>query len=209
MHIDTVAEASVPQRRHDAQMLRRLLVDAIVLFLVTPAGTASSEVVLRRADSSVLAPRAARAVEVPGTGFRSPLPPPLVVLTGFDPPDRPWGAGHRGVDLAGSVGTAVRAAGDGEVVYAGQLAGRGVVSVQHPNGLRTTYEPVDPVVGAGERVVAGQVLGRLAAGHPSCAPAVCLHWGARTGPDVYVDPMLLVTGWRVRLWPWDVGPGDA
>jgi murein DD-endopeptidase MepM/ murein hydrolase activator NlpD len=130
-----------------------------------------------------------------------------VVLTRFDPPDRPWGSGHRGVDLAGAVDEPVRASGAGQVVYAGYLAGRGVVSVQHANGIRTTYEPVDPDVGRGEQVRAGQILGRLAAGHTSCAPAVCLHWGARTGPDAYLDPMLLVIRRPVRLLPWDGAPG--
>jgi murein DD-endopeptidase MepM/ murein hydrolase activator NlpD len=150
--------------------------------------------------------RAATALPTAGTRFSFPLPAPVTVLTPFDPPDRPWGSGHRGVDLVGAVGAQVRASAAGAVVYAGNLAGRGVVSVQHANGLRTTYEPVDAEVRAGDRVVAGQVLGRLAAGHPACTPAVCLHWGARAGPNAYLDPMLLVTGWRVRLLPWDPVP---
>jgi murein DD-endopeptidase MepM/ murein hydrolase activator NlpD len=145
---------------------------------------------------------AARSAEV-RPGFTLPVQPPAVVLTPFDPPDRPYGSGHRGVDLAAPAGTAIRAAAAGTVVFAGQLAGRGVVSVQHRDGIRTTYEPVQPVVSSGDDVVAGQLLARLDAGHPSCAPAACLHWGARIGPDDYLDPMLLLNGWPVRLLPWD------
>ena len=70
----------------------------------------------------------------------------------FDPPPDRYGAGHRGADLAGAPGSPVLAAGDGVVVFAGMVAGRPVVSVDHAGGLRTTYEPVDAVVGAGQPV---------------------------------------------------------
>ena len=116
------------------------------------------------------------------------------MLTAFRPPRVRWGAGHRGVDLAAAVGTQIRAAGAGTVVYAGTLAGRGVVWIQHSPSLRTTYEPVGPTVVAGDSVGAGTLIGALQGGHLSCLPASCLHWGARAGPDDYLDPMLLLTG---------------
>jgi len=183
-------------------MLHRLLIVLLAVALPSAGPTASGALL----DASVERSRAVAAHAAPGPAYSAPLPLPVEVLTPFDPPDQPWGSGHRGVDLAGRVGAPVRAAAAGEVVYAGTLAGRGVVSVQHADGIRTTYEPVESAVSAGAQVTAGQVLGTVAAGHASCAPAVCLHWGARTGPDVYLDPMLLVTGWRVRLLPWDGAP---
>jgi hypothetical protein len=67
----------------------------------------------------------------------------------FDPPPRPWLPGHRGVDLAADPGAPVYAAGPGVVRFAGEVAGRGVVSVDHAGGLRTTYEPVTPAVTEG------------------------------------------------------------
>jgi len=88
------------------------------------------------------------------------------------------------------VGAAVRVAAAGTVVFAGLLAGRGVVSVQHADGLRTTYEPVVPVVAAGTPVGPGAVLGTLAPGHRGCR-AACLHWGVRRGRGSYLDPLLL------------------
>lgn len=136
------------------------------------------------------------------TGFVLPVARPAVVLTPFRRPPTPYGAGHRGVDLAAAVGSPVRAAGSGIVVYAGSLAGRGVVSIDHPVGMRTTYEPVTASVGAGDTVVSGQVIGVLEAGHPSCVPAACLHWGARLPDGSYLDPMGLLLGLRVRLLPW-------
>jgi murein DD-endopeptidase MepM/ murein hydrolase activator NlpD len=128
------------------------------------------------------------------------------VVRRFDPPPEPWLAGHRGVDLAGSPGAAVLAAGAGTVAFAGTVAGRGVVSVDHPNGLRTTYEPVDATVRVGEPVGHGARLGALAAGHAGCPVAACLHWGLRRG-DTYLDPLLLLGFGRVRLLP--VGSATA
>jgi murein DD-endopeptidase MepM/ murein hydrolase activator NlpD len=128
------------------------------------------------------------------------LPPPAV-LTPFGAPDNPFGPGHRGVDLAGSVGQPVRAARGGTVVFAGPVAGHGVVSVQHDDGLRTTYEPVQPVVETGAVIRAGEVIGLLQPGHAGCAAQACLHWGVRRDRNEYLDPLVLLRPPRVRLLP--------
>lgn len=104
------------------------------------------------------------------------------------------------MDLAGEPGMVVRAAGPGVVHFAGSLAGRGVVSIQHSAGLRTTYEPVQPVVAAGDRVRTGDVIGRLTAGHRECPVTACLHWGLRLG-GAYLDPLSLLGLGKVRLLP--------
>ena len=133
--------------------------------------------------------------------FGWPVSPPRVVRR-FDPPPRPWLAGHRGVDLASTAGIEVRAAGAGTVVFVGEVAGRGVVSVAHVGGLRTTYEPVSATVNVGDQVNPGDPLGRLDAGHPGCPAAACLHWGLlRDG--LYLDPLALLGLGRVRLLPLD------
>lgn len=128
---------------------------------------------------------------------------PPRVQSRFDPPAQPWLTGHRGVDLVARQGTAVRAAGEGVVAYAGRLAGRGVVSVRHAGGIRTTYEPVLAEVSIGMAVRRGQVIGtvdRWSARHPSCAARSCLHWGARRAGR-YVDPLSLLDPPTVRLLP--------
>ena len=56
------------------------------------------------------------------TRLKWPLRPRPVVVRAFDAPERNWHRGHRGVDLAGSAGQAVYAAGAGTVVFAGVLA---------------------------------------------------------------------------------------
>jgi murein DD-endopeptidase MepM/ murein hydrolase activator NlpD len=129
-----------------------------------------------------------------------PLLPQPAVLTPFGAPENPFWPGHRGVDLAGSVGQPVRAARGGTVVFAGPVAGHGVVSVQHDDGLRTTYEPLAPIVHAGAVVATGAVLGTLVAGHRGCA-SPCLHWGLRRDRLEYVDPLVLLRPPRVRLLP--------
>jgi murein DD-endopeptidase MepM/ murein hydrolase activator NlpD len=96
----------------------------------------------------------------------------------------------------------VLAAGDGVVAFAGLVAGRPVVSVEHAGGLRTTYEPVQPGIAAGQVVARGFPLGVLVAGHGGCPAEACLHWGLRRGAT-YLDPMSLFRPPRVRLLPWN------
>jgi len=128
-----------------------------------------------------------------------PLDPAPEVVAGFDPPDTPYGAGHRGVDLAASIGQPVRAAMSGTVTFAGALAGRGVVVVDH-GATRTTYEPVEASVAVGATVKAGGRIGRLQLGGSHCFPRACLHWGWIEG-ETYLDPLLLVGAGPVRLLP--------
>ena len=133
-----------------------------------------------------------------------PLRPRPAVLRVFDAPALDWNRGHRGVDLSGSTGQPVYAAAEGTVVFAGELAGRPVVSVAHPGGLHTTYEPVRATVRAGQLIAAGAVLGVLEAGHAGCGAPACLHWGAMWGPAAradYVDPVGLVVTTPIRLKP--------
>lgn len=138
-----------------------------------------------------------------GGRLQWPLQPGVATRL-FDAPSPDWQRGHRGVDLAGAPGQPVYAAGPGTVVFAGVLAGRPVVSVAHPGGLRTSYEPVESQVRAGQLVEAGTPLGRLLPGHSGCPRPACLHWGAMWGPAAradYVDPLGLLAETRVRLKP--------
>lgn len=138
-----------------------------------------------------------------GVRLAWPLRPPPAVLRSFDAPNPDWQRGHRGVDLAGTAGQPVYAAGAATVIFAGVLAGRPVVALAHPGGLHTSYEPVRAVVRVGQRVSAASVIGELVAGHPGCA-AACLHWGAMWGPAAradYLDPLGLLASTPIRLKP--------
>lgn len=128
-----------------------------------------------------------------------PVDPGPQVVQPFDPPASQWGAGHRGVDLSGRHGQVVRAALGGQVTFAGVIAGKGVVTVDHGT-VRTTYEPVTATMRRGQAVHEGQALGRLRVWGSHCFPRACLHWGALRG-DVYLDPLSLVGAGPVRLKP--------
>lgn len=126
--------------------------------------------------------------------------PPLGVVDvvrGFDQLPHEYAAGHRGVDLRARNGEAALASADGVVTFAGSVAGRGVVTVEHADGIRTTYEPLAVAVQEGERIPVGHRLGEIVAGH--CAE-LCLHWGARSGKE-YIDPLSLLGYAKVRLLP--------
>ncbi|HSF26820.1 MAG TPA: M23 family metallopeptidase [Actinomycetes bacterium] len=126
---------------------------------------------------------------------------PLRLARGFAPPAQRWLPGHRGIDLAASVGAEVRAVDAGVVVWAGDLAGIAVVSIAHPNGLRSTYQPVEASVEIGDLVARGQPLGTVTVAGSHCAPAACLHLGAKRG-QTYLDPSLLLGLRRPRLLPY-------
>jgi murein DD-endopeptidase MepM/ murein hydrolase activator NlpD len=148
----------------------------------------------------VAAASAASSSPVPASAHRTwvwPLQPRPVVVRRFEPPAHRWDAGHRGVDLLGSPAEPVLAIGAGTVRFAGPLAGRGVVVVDH-GALRSTYEPVTAAVHRGDVVDAGEVIGLLQTPYSHCAPEVCLHLGLRRG-SVYLDPLDLLGPRPVRL----------
>lgn len=124
----------------------------------------------------------------------------MAVLEAFHPPAKRWLAGHRGVDLALAVGSPVMATAAGRVVFAGVVGGKPVVSVDHADGIRTTYEPVEASVAAGDVVEQGQILGTLLAGHRADGQDA-LHWGARRGRDHYLNPLHLIEPPVIRLKP--------
>ncbi|QIS14569.1 M23 family metallopeptidase [Nocardia arthritidis] len=148
------------------------------------------------------------AAAAPVGRFGWPLRPRPAVVRPFDNPAHDWLPGHRGVDLAGTPGQPVLAAGDGIVVFVGSVGGKSVVSLDHPGSLRTTYEPVRATVPVGARVTRGSVLGTLEPGHADCPAAACLHWGLRDQSGgrrgrAYLDPLRLLHSNPLRLKPVD------
>ncbi|AOX64621.1 hypothetical protein BJK06_01315 [Curtobacterium sp. BH-2-1-1] len=131
---------------------------------------------------------------------------PWVWPTGSRVVGRPWeapaddyAAGHRGIDVAAPLGTVVVAVDDGTVTFAGQVAGRGVVTIDHGGGLRSTVDSVAPGVATGDTVAQGDAVGTVSVGHcPAADP--CLHLGARLD-DRYADPTpyLPAAAWPVLL----------
>src|SRR5438067_52287 len=118
---------------------------------------------------------------VADSAYRPPVDAPVADL--FRPPPQPWAAGNRGIDYATRPGQEVRAAADGDVVFAGPVAGSLHAVVLHPDGLRTSYSFLGSVhVRRGDHVRGGDVVGTTGR-EP-------FHFGARAG-DAYLDPALL------------------
>jgi murein DD-endopeptidase MepM/ murein hydrolase activator NlpD len=134
-----------------------------------------------------------------------PLSPDPEVVRPFEPPQAIWESGHRGVDLAASLGQQVYAARAGTVSFAGRIAGKAVVVVDHGT-TRTTYEPVVARVRKGDIVAAGAPIGTVELFGSHCFPRACLHWGLIEGTE-YLDPLTLVDAVpRVRLLPLTPSP---
>lgn len=98
-----------------------------------------------------------------------------------------------------SVGDAVHAPGPGVVTFSGRVVDRGVVTITHPDGLRSSLEPVSDTPPVGTQVVTGEVVGVLASGG-HCGQRDCVHWGVRRG-DTYVDPLSLFEVGPIVLLP--------
>lgn len=142
--------------------------------------------------------------------YRSPTAAsrPQVIRT-FEKPAERWSAGHRGVDLAvPEHDQRVYAPAPGKVVFSGTVVNRKVLVIAHPDGRRSTFEPMDEALPVGTTVAAGDVIGTVAetANGNSERPyrrcsTPCLYWGVRQGgargdgsgkTAEYVNPMSLL-----------------
>jgi murein DD-endopeptidase MepM/ murein hydrolase activator NlpD len=108
------------------------------------------------------------------------------VITGFGP--KPNGQQSDGIDLAVPEGTAVRAAEDGVVAYAGnELKGYGnLILVRHANGFVTAYAHASEImVKRNDQVRRGQVIAK--SGQSGTVTSPQLHFEIRKG-SAPVDP---------------------
>ncbi len=138
-------------------------------------------------------------------GYLRPVRGPIT--RHFEPPPTPYAAGHRGIDMAVPGGTSVVASNAGTVAFAGAIAAELFVSIDHADGIRTTYSYLSLLsVAKGDVVARGQVIALSGPGHAgSTTPH--LHFGMRVG-DTYIDPEpFLIDGLRrdlsqaIRLTP--------
>ncbi|RAM39234.1 M23 family peptidase [Arthrobacter globiformis] len=161
------------------------------LLLLTTAAAAPSAA---PAPFALPAASPARATAPAPAGWRWPLVPRPAVLRLFDPPDKPWLSGHRGVDLgSASGGGPVTAPESGTVSFVGVVVDRAVITIDHGNGLRSSFEPVRSTLKKGASVAKGAVVGTLLAGH--CGTSPCVHWGVRRGAE-YLNPLSFILDLR-------------
>jgi len=143
-----------------------------------------------RIESSVLGalPRVARTplAAAPTGGLQWPLRGVLYARFG-----RKGKSPHDGIDLAAPVGTPVRTAAEGSVLFAGPQQGYGLlVIIEHPHGLVTVYaHNRDLRVRTGQQVREGQVIATVGESGKTRGPH--LHFEVRQD-GAPVDPLELL-----------------
>lgn len=120
-----------------------------------------------------------------------PVPAPIRVVSPFRAPPTPYASGHRGIDLEVAPRARLVAAESGIVRFAGMVAGRGVVSIDHGGGVVSAIEPIDPSVATGDELAAGAEIGTAARG--GHCEGDCVHFGVRVDGE-YVSPFLFLGG---------------
>lgn len=100
-------------------------------------------------------------------------------------------ARHKGLDMAGPIGTPIYATADGVVTHAGWDSGYGrLVKIQHAFGIETRYAHLSQVrVEVGQRVSRGDRIGDMGNSGRSTGPH--LHYEIRVGGEA-VNPMIYI-----------------
>lgn len=134
-------------------------------------------------------------VAQPGVAMAQYIEPvEATVVDHFRPPQHFGGPGNRGWEYATSPGSPVRAVAGGVVAFAGPIGGALYVSINHPDGLRTTYSQVSSIaVHRGEVVAAGSIIARTRTrfhfgviDHGAYRDPATLFAGRGVGPPVLV-----------------------
>ncbi|UVI34868.1 peptidoglycan DD-metalloendopeptidase family protein [Brevibacterium spongiae] len=114
--------------------------------------------------------------------------PAMEIITAFDPPDKPWLKGHRGIDVLAEEGEPLRAPTAGEVRFAGTVAGTATLSVLTDSGHVLSFQPATTSLKKGETFSAGERIGTVGAGG-HCERS-SLHIGAwpADSDKRYIDP---------------------
>ncbi|MGB3402167.1 MAG: peptidoglycan DD-metalloendopeptidase family protein [Microcoleaceae cyanobacterium] len=111
-----------------------------------------------------------------------------------------WGRMHRGIDIAGPIGTPIVAAAPGVVSYAGWNSGGygNLVEIVHPDGSLTLYAHNNRIlVNKGQKVVQGQQISEMGSTGRSTGPH--LHFEIHSSGTGAVNPMALLPQERSNL----------
>ena len=187
-------------------MPRRLSAVALAVILVASCPPAGAGPRRHSPARAVDAAGAAPGSPPPVTAASGPWSPPVdgPVVRAYEPPGRPFGPRHLGLDFAAPPGTPVRAAGDGVVVFAGRAGRTWAVSVEHPGARRTTYAYLRRIrVAPGWPVRRGAVLGESGGAGPGHEASV-VHFGYRiNGRPEDPAPLFAAPPPRITLAPLD------
>jgi murein DD-endopeptidase MepM/ murein hydrolase activator NlpD len=143
---------------------------------------ATAAAIAKNASTNIAALAVQADAKEPASATGLSMPLEADTTSGYGWRKDPLGHGrkfHSGVDLRAAYGTEVPAAAAGEVTFAGEQGGYGtMVVVRHEDGFETRYAHLSSTaVQAGDRVDAGQAVGRVGSSGRSTGPH--LHFEVR------------------------------
>lgn len=130
--------------------------------------------------------------------WRQPFRGGFTLVKAFNPPDRPWLSGSRGVwlNLHNPQGT-IESPCDGRVIYSAELAGRKVLSIDC-GGIHSTFEPVVTTLHTGQSVKRGEQIASVPPLESEWTSTSIqegeIHWGAKVSRTRYINPLRMLTG---------------
>ena len=189
----------------------------VIVCMVWLTGHAQPAVALGLPAAARTVPAA--ATTYPGSNWVSPLASASVPVHEYRGPLSRFGTGHRGVDYRVKQGQALLSPSAGIVVFGGPVATIPFVSIQHPNGYRTTFSPACTTLPIGTPVLAGQRVAKVC--RPDlppvpiknpvvtgvklvlkylnpfshCRPQLCLHLSLRHH-GMYLSPLAVIDGMK-------------
>jgi len=137
------------------------------------------------------------AQEAPKINWAPPLESPVNLVNLYRQPNSDYSAGHRGIDYQVKAGQPVLAPADGEVWFSGKVVNRQLISLKHPDGNLTEFEPVCTDLQKGEPVFLGQEIGQICEADSNyrqhCQESTCLHFSIRQLGE-YLSPQVFIGG---------------
>lgn len=156
------------------------IIFSLLLSCVIPFGVARGEV-----------PEWTLPFEATGSGNE------LELVNQYRQPSSEYSAGHRGVDYRVSLNQTVFAPSDGQVSFAGVVVDRPLLSLRHPGGEITEFEPLCTDLKVGDLVRRQEPIGWVCDPNASyrqhCQHVRCLHFSMRKN-DWYLSPLALIGG---------------
>ncbi|MEI8232041.1 MAG: M23 family metallopeptidase [Actinomycetes bacterium] len=121
---------------------------------------------------------------------------PEEVINQFEGPLKPYGPGHRGIDLPAEIGTWVIAPATGVITFSGEVGYRNSITIKFGSSRSASIEPVCSDLPEGTFVSLAEPIGKV------CLPdqnyqwhceISCIHFGTRTEAG-YFSPLALIGG---------------
>lgn len=129
-----------------------------------------------------------------GLNWDYPLEEEPEIINHYEAPITNYARGHRGADFQISPDSAILAPESGTVIFSRVLGDRSLISIQHPGGYKTEFEPVCSNFKQGDSVTRGEIIGTFC--EPSenyrwhCEQPPCLHFSIRSSGG-YLNPELM------------------